>query len=472
MISYSLDVKNKKDNRSIKRKASVLTLRIALSAFCFVLCAFCSYAQGTFTIQGHFPNFPNSNFELKGYEGLQEKILLKTSSNQEGKFTLTYPADYVGVAQLYMNGAYANLLFLNKENYSIFWEDLTKRDDIQVTGSAEYDAFLTGMKTFQEAEGKLAGWHYLLPLYKSDSTKQKAIVNDLEYTNNLFPNYVKSLPAKLWVRQYLLTKGLIEQMPNSVKTYTWRAPQHVTEFMAIDIKALKHAGLIKDAIEGYTYLVERFPLEEVYPLLEEAIDKVVLELKEEPAIQQQVAQHWFTFLESHSLFKAAEHLALKMLNQDNCMLDAQIKDRFEQYRALAIGKIAPNIEFNSQKSKVKSLYDIKSNYKLVVFGASWCPNCKTDYTKWQEKYVELKKGYDIEIVYVSIDTDKKVFEDYYKEAPFITFCDTKGWETQAAKDYHVFATPTYILLNKNNTIVAKIQTPEHLEAWLLANGKK
>ena len=74
------------------------------------------FAQDTYTIQGHFPNFPNSNFELKGYEGFQEKVLLKTSSNEEGKFTLTYPANYVGVAQLYMNGAYSNLLFLNQEN--------------------------------------------------------------------------------------------------------------------------------------------------------------------------------------------------------------------------------------------------------------------------------------------------------------------------------------------------------------------
>ena len=98
-------------------------------------------AQKTYTIQGHFPNFPNSRFELKGYEGFQQKVLLKTSSNDEGKFTLNYPANYTGVAQLYMNGAYSNLLFLNKENYSLFWEDLTKREDMQVTGSKEYDAF-------------------------------------------------------------------------------------------------------------------------------------------------------------------------------------------------------------------------------------------------------------------------------------------------------------------------------------------
>ena len=87
-------------------------------------------------------------------------------------------------------------------------------------------------------------------------------------------------------------------------------------------------------------------------------------------------------------------------------------------------------------------------------------------------YKKRKEKHDLEVVYVSIDTDKNVFEEYYKEAPFITFCDTKGWETQAAKDYHVFATPTYISLDKEVKISSKIQSPEHLAAWLQANGKK
>ena len=88
------------------------------------------------------------------------------------------------------------------------------------------------------------------------------------------------------------------------------------------------------------------------------------------------------------------------------------------------------------------------------------------------EYKKLKESHNLEIVYISIDTDKNAFDEYYKEAPFVTFCDSKGWETQAAKDYHVFATPTYILLDKELKILSKIQSPEHLEAWLQANGKK
>ena len=439
----------------------------------FFFQSFLLIAQETYTIQGHFPNFPNSRYELKGYEGLQQKTLSFAESKEDGKFTLTYPKEYKGVAQLWMNGAYQVLLFLNQENITLHWEDLTSRDDLK-TNSQEYQAFLGGMKAFQESEAKLAGLHYLIPLYEKDSIKQKLFIQELDTVANQFPRYVKKLSENLLVRQYLLAKGLIEQMPKTVETYTWRAPAHIPEFMAIDFKALEHSGLYKDLLEGYTNLVERFPLEEVYPLLNSAIDKVISETKTNPTLQQELAQLWFTYLESHSLTKAAEYLAIKMLNDENCQLNVKSINLFEQYRKMAVGKTAPNIILESKeaRSKKQDLKSLPNKYKLVVFGASWCPNCQTDYPSLVGKYKNLKEANDLEVVYISIDTDKKAFDDYYKDAPFVTVFDGKGWETQAAKDYHVFATPTYILLDQELKILAKIQSPEHLEAWLQANTNK
>ena len=424
------------------------------------------FAQETYTIQGHFPKFPNSRYELKGYEGLEQKTLSQSESKEDGKFTLTYPRNYTGVAQLWMNGAYQVLLFLNHEDITLHWEDLTNRDGLE-TNSQEYQAFLGGMKTFQDSEAKLAGLNYLVPLYAQDSIKQHWLAHELDTVAYSFPKYIKSLPEQRFVRQYLLARGLIEQMPKTVETYKWRAPAHIAEFMAVDVKALEHSGLYKELLQGYTNLVERFPtIEETNTILNTAIDKVIGDLKDNPTLQEEVGQMWFTYLESHSLSRPAEHLATLML-KDNHSLNEKSINLFEQYRKMAVGKTAPDIELNDKK-----LSQVKNKYKLVVFGASWCPNCQADYPKLKEKYESLKKKYDLEMVYISIDTDKSAFENYYKDAPFVTFCDSKGWETQAAKDYYVFATPTYILLDKELKILSKIQSPEHLEAWLQANGKK
>ena len=424
------------------------------------------FAQETYTIQGHFPKFPNSRYELKGYEGLEQKTLSQSESKEDGKFTLTYPRNYTGVAQLWMNGAYQVLLFLNHEDITLHWEDLTNRDGLE-TNSQEYQAFLGGMKTFQDSEAKLAGLNYLVPLYAQDSIKQHWLAHELDTVAYSFPKYIKSLPEQRFVRQYLLARGLIEQMPKTVETYKWRAPAHIAEFMAVDVKALEHSGLYKELLQGYTNLVERFPtIEETNTILNTAIDKVIGDLKDNPTLQEEVGQMWFTYLESHSLSRPAEHLATLML-KDNHSLNEKSINLFEQYRKMAVGKTAPDIELNDKK-----LSQVKNKYKLVVFGASWCPNCQADYPKLKEKYESLKKKYDLEMVYISIDTDKSAFENYYKDAPFITYCDTKGWNTQAAKDYYVMATPSYYMLDNKQKIVAKTQSVEQLEAWLQANGKK
>ncbi|MGB1232154.1 MAG: thioredoxin family protein [Winogradskyella sp.] len=419
------------------------------------------YAQETYTIQGHFPNFPNSNYELKGYKGVQQVTIATAESKEDGKFILTYPKTYVGNAQLYMNGAYQNLFLLNKENIHIFWEDLTKREDMQLTGSKEYDAFLKGMKTFQDSEAKVAGLHYLIPLYEKDSIKQKWYANELDTVANTFPKYIKSLPDSLYVQQYLLTKGLIEQMPNTVKTYTWRAPAHVPEFMAIDFKALKHSGLYKDLIEGYTSLVERFPLEEVNPLLTEAIDKVVTELQAEAQILNDITLYWLPMLEKKSLLQSAEYLALKMLEQHNATLTDKSKAMLERYHKLAVGNIAPNVQLTNSKT----LKDINNNI-LLIFGSAECHHCTEANKKLLEFYPKWQEKGNIEVVYISIDTDKELYNITFANLPFTTYCSFKGWDTQAAKDYYITGTPTYFLLNKNNTILAKPNTLEDANQYI------
>jgi thiol-disulfide isomerase/thioredoxin len=419
------------------------------------------FSQHSYSIQGHFPHFPNSKYELKGFSGFQQITLSTSESKDDGKFVLNYPSEYCGVAHLYMNGAYQNLFLLNKENINVFWKDLNNKDGLQIQGCKEYDTFLKGMKTFQEAEAKVAGLNYLLPLYSNDSIKQHKFAEELNFTSNSFPSYIKSVPEHLFARQYLLTKGLIEQMPRSLETYTWRAPSHVIEFMAIDFKALKHSGLFKDVIHGYTNLVERFPQEEVYPLLNDAINKVLTELKDETTIQQEIAHYWFTLLERKSLFSSAEYLALKMLNQNNCVLDEKSATMYEQYRSLAVGKTAPDIILD----KNVSLKKMKSKYKLVVFGASWCPTCKTETLQLVELNEVCKKN-GIEIVYISIDTDQRAFEEEYKSVPWLTYCNFEGWETKSAKDYYVFSTPTYFVLDRNLKIILRPNSATHFKTWI------
>ena len=84
------------------------------------------------------------------------------------------------------------------------------------------------------------------------------------------------------------------------------------------------------------------------------------------------------------------------------------------------------------------------------------------YNKWKAK--------EVEVVMVSLDTDKKALEEFAYDFPYTLVCDYKKWETQAAKDYYVSSSPTIFLLDSNNKIILRPPTVASLDSWLDSNS--
>lgn len=424
------------------------------------------------TIQGTFPQAKNTEVVVKSFIGFNEKDLAKTTTDSLGNYSLAYPKNYKGAALLQINNSKSLIVLLNNENFNIQWQNWQDFKTLKFTNSIENDFFANGIIVNQEAEYKLAGLRYLLPLYQESKANENWLQTEINNQEQTFANFIEGLPKNSYAKHYLNYRKFLGEVQLTNERYkeVSRVKQHELAFTKIDFAndALWQSGLLKEILSGYYQVLELYQDKDSIDSKSKEANTIWLKtLKNQPIKQQEVAEFCFTLLEKKGLTKASEHIALSMLNNDNCQLTDKLTDLFEQYRKLAIGNTAPNILLNNQKN----LKELKNTYKLVVFGASWCPNCQTDFPSLIGKYKKLKENYDLEIVYVSIDTDKNAFKEYYKEAPFITFCDYKGWETKAAKEYHVFATPTYILLDKNLKIVAKIQSPEHIEE-VVANVKK
>ena len=431
------------------------------------------------TIQGTFPQAKNTEIVVKGFEGFDEKELTKTTTDSLGNFTLAYPKTFKGAALLQIQNASSVIVLLNHENFKMQWENFQDFNTLKFINSIENDFFAKGIIVNQEAEQKLAGLRYLLPLYNNNKSNENWLQNEIKNQEKTYTNFIEGLPKDSYAKDYLNYRKFLGdiQLTNERYKEINRVKQHELAFTKIDFAsdALWHSGLLKEILNSYYQVLELYQDQNIIAKKCIEANNIWLKaLKNQPIRQQEVAEFCFMLLEKKGLTRASEQIALSILNKDNCQLTDKQTDLFEQYRKLAIGKTAPNIFFESKeaRNKKQDLESLPNKYKLVVFGASWCPNCQTDYPSLVGKYKKLKEKHDLEVIYISIDTDKNAFDEYYKEAPFVTFCDSKGWETQAAKDYHVFATPTYILLDKELKILSKIQSPEHLEAWLQANGKK
>lgn len=428
----------------------------------------------TQTIQGTFPQAKNTEIVLKGFEGFDEKELTKTTTDSLGNFTIAYPKTYKGAALLQIQNTSSVILMLNHENFEMQWDNFQDFKTLKFINSFENDAFAKGIIINQEAEKKLAGLRYLLPLYKKSQTNENWLQKEINTQEKTFDVFINKLAKSSYVKEYLAFRKFLGDVQLTQERYKEinRVKQHELTFTKIDFAddALWQSGLLKEILITYYQVLDLYQDKEIITKKSIEANNVWLKtLENQPIKQQEIAEFCFTMLEKKGLMKASEQIALSMLNKNNCQLTDKQTDLFEQYRKLAIGKIAPNIVLENNEQRIITKKDLKSlsnNYKLVVFGASWCPNCQTDYPSLVGKYKNLKEANDLEVVYISIDTDKTAFQDFYKESPFITYCDGKGWETQAAKDYHVFATPSYFLLDKDLKIIEKIKSVEHLEFWL------
>ncbi|PWN57944.1 TlpA family protein disulfide reductase [Chryseobacterium viscerum] len=419
-------------------------------------------------IEGRFKNLKNNEIVLSGYDGTKEKELVKATTDNDGRFMLNYPPNYIGAAMLQTKGIGSVIVLLNHENFTMQWENPQDFNTLTFTGSPENNAFAQGISINQETEQKLTGLKYLRPLYKNQTEKLKWLEDEIKIQDLVFENYFHSLSNQCYAGEYLKLRKLLVDMHLTQTRYKElsRVKEHEETFEKIDFTnvALWYSGLLKEILTDYYQLLENYKDEKI--ITEHCIESNNVWLKsleKEASKLQEIAEFCFTMLEKKNLTKASEHIALAILNKKNCQLTDKQSNLFEQYRNLALGKIAPNINLKNKST----LKDLKNKYKLVVFGASWCPNCQNDYPSLSGKYKKLKETHDLETIYVSIDTEKVAFENYYKEAPFKMYFDGKGWDTQAAKDYHVFATPTYFLLDKEMKIIAKPKNPEELEGWLM-----
>ncbi len=240
------------------------------------------------------------------------------------------------------------------------------------------------------------------------------------------------------------------------------------------------SGLIFSIIESQFWSIQNSRLDEISKFKEmvASVDIILDSVKKNEKLYNDLAKYLFQYFEKYSLFTASEYIALKALSQKDITLNSALVNKLESYRKMRVGNIAPNFELVGEVfkngSEVKAavhLADINAKYKLIIFGGSWCNQCRTEMIQLLPRYNNWKsKG--LEVVFISLDTDKKEFENFTAPFPFYSACDYKKWETQAAKDYYVSSSPTIFFLDSNNKIILRPPTIASLDSWLDSDNFK
>ena len=138
-----------------------------------------------------------------------------------------------------------------------------------------------------------------------------------------------------------------------------------------------------------------------------------------------------------------------------------VKDRWGYMNSpaskVAIGAIAPDLEFPDPDGKMRKLSDLRGKVVLLDFWASWCGPCRRENPNVTRIYSQYHdKGF--EVFSVSLDSDAASWKRAIEADKLVWpnhVSDLRKWQSQAAAIYGVRSIPSTFLLDKEGRIVQR-----------------
>lgn len=409
----------------------------------FVLLAVqgCGLLFAQFTIQIEAPSNYNAS-EAYFYTLDGSKDILVGKQEKAGNlwdFKMKNP--YSGMMRVYFPSGNSSVTFVSENKDVKMHLNVTNNK----VGSVEFlDEPNKILNEFQDQQQKT---QYVLPAlyqmkeyYKGSTTFGKALEGEIRRLSKPLPNLEAFPFVNFYITNY--NRFLVQEPGKKSATEA-----ELLTFLSKTNDRLETSSLMRPVLVAF---LNAAPADNISGSIDQLLKAVDIESPRGQTILSELIDIFDMY--------GMEDLQKRYLTEAEnlkCTITDRLASTIASNKNTEIGATFPNTTFTDpMNTKAKTLYDVKANKKVVVFWASTCSHCEKQLPELLEKYQDLKKM-DIQIIALSLDSEKASYISKAQVYPWINDSELKGWYSSYGDKYNVHATPTYFVLDSSNKIIAK-----------------
>jgi peroxiredoxin len=204
--------------------------------------------------------------------------------------------------------------------------------------------------------------------------------------------------------------------------------------------------------------------------LNRAVDSILTRARVDEAVYQPVTQYLIQGFKTYGFDRCIDYIVEHYVVRDNLCLDestgGSIAKMVEQKKLFTPGTVLPAIALPDSTGKTVDITKHPAERFLILFYSAGCPHCRDMVPKLREAY-DRRKTKETEVLAVSLDPDRTEWLTFLREQGLTwpSVSDLLGWNSPVVAAYHIYATPTMVVVDKNMRMIAEPKTVEEAMQW-------
>jgi len=427
--------------------------------FCFV---YSTKAQKEIIME--FNNFDDfaASAELTVWKNGEEFILLKdTVINNRIIFNVP---DSVNPGMFNVK-FYGNLplneirIIYDGKNQTVILYAISDMFKISVKGGGETEKYYTAKNLSDSLLQRIINFQHLLNNYNREEEFAKTILNcinkEIKMIDNIYREQNEIHKGSMFLSYFNAERNFIPDIGDLKDNIVAKAIEHYFDFFDPLDTLLWNSYLIVSKTENFLTLALKNTEGTREENIKKAVDNYMNRIISSDRAVNTIANIMRKWLNKYGFETIMEYIDIQYLSaQCDAGQDFNLQDRLEAYKRLAPGKTAPEITWMGFDKNIYMLSKLQANKKIIIFWATWCPNCEELLPKIY-KYLSDKP--DIKVVAIALDESKKPWEDIIKSfSGWYHLRAVEKWQDETVKTYAVSATPVIYIIDSSNKIQKKV----------------